>query len=155
MSPSLLMPIALLSSHLKFLRSALPETTFTTLYRRVATRISEHILQRQIQYRGRHRLTLVQGKTIGAECELWVETCQSALSGSSSRARVGAPWLRLLEAGRLVAAEGEVWHKLVNGTFGTTEDGEWETLVENALGLCEIERMEVSQILRTREDCEH
>jgi len=153
LSATLLAPIALLSSHLTFLRSALPHITVTNLYRRIASRLSEHIFNRQILYRGRHRLTVANGKIICAECELWVETCQAALSGMSGRARVEAPWLRLLEGGRLVATDGLVWQKLVDGTFGVGNNAEWEVLVEGAVGICEMGREEVGQVLRTREDC--
>lgn len=147
------MPIALLSSQLSHLRSTLSYITVTNIYRSVASRLSEHIFNRQILYRGRHRLTLAQGKTIRAECELWVETCQIALSGSSNRARVEAPWLRLLEGGRLVAAEGQAWQNVVDGTFGMSSDAQWEALVEGIVGVCEIGREEVRQVLRIREDC--
>ena len=152
-SATLLTPIALLSSHLKFLRSALPPTTATNIYRRIASHLSEHIFNRQILYRGRHRLTVAQGMAICTECELWVETCQAALSGSTARKRVEAPWLRLLEGGRLVATDGLVWQKLVDGTFGSGDNAEWEVLVERTVGICEMGREEVGQILRTREDC--
>jgi len=153
LSVTLLTPIALLSSHLTFLRTALPQITITNLYRRIASRLSEHIFNRQILYRGRQRLTALQGRAIYAECELWVETCQAALSQSSGRARVEAPWLRLLEGGRLIAAEGLVWQKLVDVTFGMGDDVEWEEVVEGAVGICEMKREEVGQVLRTREDC--
>lgn len=147
------MPIALLSSHLTFLRTALPQITVINIYRCIASRLSEHIFNRQILYRGRQRLTVPRGKAIWAECELWVETCQAALSGSCSRARVETPWLRLLEGGRLIAAEGLTWQKLVDVTFGVGDDVEWEEVVEGTVGVCEMKREEVGQVLRTREDC--
>lgn len=153
LSPSLLGPIALLSSHLTFLLSTLPPLTVATLYRRISSRLSEHIFHRQILYRGRHRLSVPQGRMVCAECELWVETCQTVLSGSSSRPRVEAPWLRLLEGGRLVAVQGEAWDKLLNTTFGASSDGDWEELVDGTVGVCEMSREEVRQVLRTREDC--
>lgn len=153
LSATLLAPIALLASHLGFLRSTLPQITVTSLYRRIASRLSDYILNRQILYRGRHRLTIAQGRTVCAECELWVETCQSALAASSGRARIEVPWLRLLEAARLVAVDGEAFQKLVSATFGMNDDVQWESLVEGAVGICEMNREDVGQILRTREDC--
>lgn len=153
LSTTLLGPIALLTSHLAFLRSTLPPLTVATLYRRIASRLSEHIFHRQILYRGRHRLTVPQGRVVCAECELWVETCQSVLAGSSSRPRVEAPWLRLLEGGRLVAVQGEAWVKLLNSTFGMGSESDWEELVDGTVGVCEMNREEVRQVLRTREDC--
>lgn len=154
LSATLLMPIALLSSYLTFLRSALPQITVINLYRRIATRLSEHIFNRLILYHGHYRLTTAQGRVICAECELWVETCRAVLSGPSGRARVEAPWLRLLEGARLVAAEGSVWQKLVDVTFGMGDDVEWEEVMYGALGISEMAREEVMQVLRTREDCE-
>ena len=153
LSVALLTPIALLSSHLTFLRFALPQILVTNLYRRIASRLCEHIFNRQILYRGRHRLTVAQGTAMCAECDLWVETCQTALLGLSGRTRVEAPWLRLLEGGRLVATDGIVWQKLVDGTFGAINDVEWEALMESAVGICEMGREEVGQVLRTRADC--
>ncbi|KAI6133315.1 TIP-1 family-domain-containing protein [Pisolithus croceorrhizus] len=69
--PTLLPSIALLSSHLTYLRSTLPSST--------------HVLQREVLFRpglgrtstGRHAFT---------QCELWVETCQVALNTSHARA---------------------------------------------------------------------
>jgi len=52
-----------------------------------------------------------------------------------------------------VAAEGEAWQKLVDGTFGMGPDTVWEELVEGIVGVCEIGREEVGQVLRSREDC--
>jgi hypothetical protein len=76
-----------------------------------------------------------------------------ALSRSSGRARVEAPWLGLLEGGRLIAAEGLAWEKLVDVTFGMGDDVEWEEVVEGVVGVCEIKREQVAQVLRIREDC--
>jgi hypothetical protein len=53
----------------------------------------------------------------------------------------------------LIAAEGLVWQKLVDVTFGMGDDVEWEEIVEGAVGVCEMKREEVGQVLRTREDC--
>ncbi|KAH7915139.1 TIP-1 family-domain-containing protein [Hygrophoropsis aurantiaca] len=135
--PTLLPPIALLSSHLSFQRSTLPNSLTTALYRRIATRLAEHILQREILYRS--GLTRNQLRTVHAECELWAETCQAALA--TSRARVEAPWSRLLAAGRLLDAEGPL----------SGGDG-WEAGVEGveAGGLGQEE---VRTVLRLRDDC--
>lgn len=126
---------------------------FTTLYRRIATRLAEHILHRQILYRG--QFDLAEGKIICAECELWVETCHTAVRGSlgGGRRRVEAPWFKLLQAGRLVGADGDSWTTLVNATFGTQTNAEWEQVMLETLGLTELVKEDASQILRRRTDC--
>lgn len=153
LSQTLLGPLALLSSHLTFLRTTLPQSMFTTLYRRIATRLAEHILHRQNLYRGQFDLT--EGKIICAECELWVETCHTAVRGSlgGGRRRVEAPWFKLLQAGRLVGADGDSWTTLVNATFGTQTNAEWERVMLETLGLTELAREDAGQILRRRTDC--
>jgi len=153
LATTLLGPIALLSSHLSFLRSTLPQTAVISFYRRIASRLSSHILQRQILYRGHGRISQQQGKAILAETELWVETCQIALA-RAERARVEAPWRSLLQASRLIGAEGKRWHTVVDTTFGVSGDHEWEETMLNTVGFAELSREEVGQILRTRADCE-
>ncbi|KAJ6604224.1 TIP-1 family-domain-containing protein [Mycena vulgaris] len=155
LSQTLLGPISLLSTHLTYLRTTLPQTVMTALYRRIAARLAEHILQRQILYRG--HISSVEGKAIHAECELWVETCQSGLGGalSGGRNRVQAPWLKLLQAGRLVGSEGDSWEKVGNVTFGMQPQEEWEDLMLEVTGACEISREEVQRILKTRDDCHY
>ncbi|RPD81666.1 hypothetical protein L226DRAFT_527933 [Lentinus tigrinus ALCF2SS1-7] len=152
LAQSLLGPLALLSSHIAFLRGTLPRGTVTSLYRRIAARLSTHLLQRQVLYRGRARATLQESKTVLAEAELWVETCRVALK--EERGRVEAPWRPFLQAARLLAAEGDTWVKVVNTTFGMASDGEWEEVMLDTVGLCEFPREEVQGILRRREDCE-
>ncbi|GLB36487.1 putative RINT-1 / TIP-1 family protein [Lyophyllum shimeji] len=152
-SQTLLAPIALLSSHLTFLRATMPQAILTTLYRRIAARLAEHILQRQIIFRG--HFDLREGKNIRAECELWVETCRAALGGGlpGGRARVEAPWTKLLQAASLASAEGDTWAAIVEVTFGTQDDDEWELAMTPAVGALELGREEVARILRRREDC--
>ncbi|KAF8058265.1 TIP-1 family-domain-containing protein [Lyophyllum atratum] len=154
LSQTLLTPITLLSSHLTFLRAIMPQTTLTTLYRQIASRLAEHILQRQIIYRG--HFGLQEGKSIRAECELWVETCRAALGGGlpGGRARVEAPWTKLLQAGSLASAEGDTWAAIVEVTFGTQTDEEWELAMTPAIGSVELGRAEVIRTLRRREDCD-
>ena len=154
LSRTLLAPIGLLSSHLTFIRTTLPQMTVTTVYRRVASRIAEHILQRQILYRG--RFSLREGRSILAECELWVETCHVALAGSLSggRERVDAPWVKLLQAGRLASAEDDVWNALLNATFGTQTGEDWETEMTRIVGSVELGRDEVARVLKRRADCD-
>ncbi|KAG5648249.1 hypothetical protein DXG03_006207 [Asterophora parasitica] len=153
LSQTLLPPIALLSSHLTFLAATMSQTTLATLYRRITSRLSEHILQRQILYRG--NFDLREGRSIRAECELWVETCRIALGGglNGGRARVEVPWTKLLQAASLASAEGDVWAAIVEVTFGTQSNEEWEQAMEQAVGSIELAREEVARTLRRRDDC--
>jgi hypothetical protein len=151
---SLLVPVALLSSHLTFLRTVLSPATLTALYRRITSRLAEYILQRQIKHRG--RFSAREGKLFCAEYELWVASCDTALGGAlgGGRARVEAPWAKLLQVGSLVGAEGGPWSTLLDATFGVQSDDEWEEMLTQMLGSIELEREEVAQLLRRREDCE-
>ena len=154
LSQTLLAPITLLSSHLTFIRTTLPRTTITTVYRRVASRVAEHILQRQILFRG--HFSLHEGRGILAECELWVETCHVALAGSLSggRERIDAPWVKLLQAGRLACAEGDVWGALLDATFEAQTEEEWEREMTRIVGSVELGRDEVVRVLKRRADCD-
>ncbi|KAF8213543.1 TIP-1 family-domain-containing protein [Mycena galopus ATCC 62051] len=152
LSQSLLRPLSLLQHHLTFLAEALPQTVLTALYRRIAARLAEHILQRQIEYRG--HITSLEGRAIHAECELWAETCQTGLRGalSGGRNRVEAPWLKLLQAARLVGLQGEAWDTVRRVTFGTSNQTEWEDLMLELTGASELPREEVQRILNSRDD---
>ncbi|PCH33328.1 hypothetical protein WOLCODRAFT_111625 [Wolfiporia cocos MD-104 SS10] len=150
--PTLVGPLALLSGHLSFLRATLSRTTATSLYRRIAAHLASHILQRQILYRGRGRVSAEEGRAVLAECELWVETCQVALV-HSERARVEAPWRQLIQASRLLGAEGARWQEALDATFGVTGDQEWEDKMLEIAGFADLSRQEVAQILRVRADC--
>ncbi|KAF6766515.1 RINT-1 family protein, partial [Ephemerocybe angulata] len=153
LSQTLLGPIALLSSHLAFLRLTLPLITLTSLYRRIAGRLSEHILQRQILYRG--NFSKHEGTTLQAECELWVETCHTALAGvlGGGRKRVESPWTKLLQAGRLVGADESAWDTITQATFGMESEEDWEKVMMETTGLAEMGREDVSRLLRRRDDC--
>jgi RAD50-interacting protein 1 len=121
------------------------------MYRRIASRLSEHILHREIMYRGRHRITAREGKAIAAECELWVETCQAALASSATRNTIEAPWLKLLQAGRLVGLEGSDLRKALDETFGAHGDEAWEAFLLQLVGVCEFGRDVVGIILNLRD----
>ncbi|KAG6875297.1 hypothetical protein C0992_004387 [Termitomyces sp. T32_za158] len=153
LSQTLLAPIALLSSHLTFLRINMSKAILTNLYRRITSRLADHILHRQILYRGRFNLT--EGKNIHAECELWVGTCRTALGGAlpGGRARIDAPWTKLLQAASLVSFEGDAWTAINSVAFSTQAEDEWDAAMMQTVGLLEMGREEVFQTLRRREDC--
>ncbi|KAG0703168.1 RINT-1 family protein [Suillus ampliporus] len=156
--PSLLPSIALLSAHLTFLRNTLSTAVTTHIYRRIAARISEHILQREVLFRpgltrgqSRTGLSREQARSVQAECELWAETCQAALR--TSRARAEGPWGRLLVAGRLLGARREEVDRAVKEVLGGQGDG-WEDALESAtsLGSGGLGKEEVKTVLRLRDD---
>lgn len=148
LSQTLLAPVTLLSSHLVSLRSTLSERMVTKIYRRIASRLAEHILQREILYRG--HISLREGKAIFVECELWLETCHAALGGS--RNRVDAPWLKLLQAGRLISAEGDSWEKILDLTSTNHGEEAWTAAMVDVVGLNKLGREEVERILRSRDE---
>ncbi|KAG1754984.1 RINT-1 family protein [Suillus paluster] len=156
--PSLLPSIALLSAHLTFLRNTLPTAVTTHIYRRIAARISEHILQREVLFRPgltrgqlRTGLSREQARSVQAECELWAETCQAALR--TSRARAEGPWGRLLVAGRLLGARRQEVDRAVKEVLSGQGDG-WEDALEAAtsLGSGGLGKEEVKTVLRLRDD---
>lgn len=158
-SSTLLPAVALLSSHLAFLRSTLSPSVVTRLYRRTASRISEHILQRQVLFRpgltrgpARSGLTRTQARVVQAECELWAETSQVAMN--TSRARIEKPWSRLLAAGRLLGTDLRQHEKLLGTLLGGKSDG-WEELLDNVteLGCGGLGMDEVKTVLKLRDDC--
>lgn len=153
-SATLLGPIALLSAHLTFLQSTLPQKTVSTAYRRIASRLALHIMQRQVTYRGRTKITAQQGRLALAEFELWAETCRLALARTPAM-RSEAPWRALLQAGRIVAADGDTWKSVVESTFSVRDDQEWEKRMLELVGFSELSREEVGQVIRTRADLDH
>ncbi|KAF5384043.1 hypothetical protein D9757_006987 [Collybiopsis confluens] len=148
LSQTLLRPIAVLSAHLIHMRTLLPQQILTAVYRHVASRLAEHILQRQILYRG--AFSPAEGKIIHAECDVWVQTCLEVLvqTFGGSRNRVEAPWLRLIEAGRLVGIDGEARNRVVDATFGAMNEEGWEDVMLEVMGSNELSREEVERILR-------
>ncbi|KAG2368779.1 TIP-1 family-domain-containing protein [Suillus spraguei] len=156
--PSLLPSIALLSAHLTFLRNTLPTAATTQVYRRIATHISEHILQREVLFRpgltrGQFRTGLAreQARSVHAESELWAETCQAALR--TSRARAEGPWARLLVAGRLLGTSRREVDRAVKEVLGGQGDS-WEDALDavTSLGSGGLGKEEVKTVLRLRDD---
>jgi RAD50-interacting protein 1 len=151
-SQSLLPAVALLSTHLTYLKSTLTsknEGILIGLYRRVAGRLGEHVLQRQLLYRG--GVTAREGQGILRESEVWVETCYRAL-GSMGRQRVQSPWERLCSAARVAASEGEQWDAVQRLLSSADNDEEWEESMAEALGgFGGLTREEVARLIRRRQ----
>jgi RAD50-interacting protein 1 len=150
-STTLLGPIALLSSHLAYLNNVLPSGAVASVYRSVASRLATHLLQRQVLYRGRGRISPDEGKRIAAEAELWVQTCRTALARAPS-ARVEAPWRRFLQAARILGADDGVWRKIVLVTLGGHDDDKWAEAMKESVGVSELEREEVTNVIKARAD---
>lgn len=98
-------------------------------------------------------------RRIKEESEVWVDTCCMVLlaaqdsSNGWTRNRVEAPWLRLIQASRLVCLEGEGREKVGRGVITTLgKDGEeeerWENLMIEVVGCSVLTREEVERILR-------
>lgn len=114
--------------------------------------MNTHILQRAILYRRPHEVTEAERKALQRESELWVETCRLALPGAGERVEV--PWRRLVEAGRVLGADDEVWARILKVTFDDNVGAEeWETRVAELIDGTELSREETRMISRTREDC--
>lgn len=79
-----------------------------------------------------------------------------ALAGSlgGGRERVEAPWAKLLQAGRLASAEGDVWNALLNATFEIQTGDDWEVEITRIIGSVELGRDEVVRVLKRRADCD-
>ena len=150
-SPTLLPALSILSSHLTALRRTLPRANINSIYRRIGSHLDTHILQRAILYRRPREVTDVERKALQREIELWVETCRLALPGAGERVEV--PWRRLVQAGRVLGADGEVWMRILKVSFDDVGLEEWETKMVELMDGVELSREEIRMIARTREDC--
>jgi hypothetical protein len=133
------------------LRRTLPRANINSIYRRIGSHLDTHVLQRAILYRRPREVTDVERKALQREIELWVETCRLALPGG--REHVEVPWRRLVQAGRILGADYEVWTEILEVSFDDVGLEEWETKMMTLMGGVELSREEVRMIARTREDC--
>lgn len=146
-------PVSLLSSYLTYFQSSLSTRVLADLYRKIAGRVSNVILEKMILQRGIGMIGLKEGKAVMTECEVWVETSRAALSGGGGRGvsrLVEAPWRRLVQAGRLLALQGPERDRIKDLTFGTTTDEDWERGILEVMGFSELRRDDAQVVLRTR-----
>ncbi|KAG8885666.1 hypothetical protein FRB97_000109 [Tulasnella sp. 331] len=110
---TLVAPISLLTSCLTFISQSVPETTTTTMYRRIAAAISKTIIQRCIVGRGRHQFSPADGYAFKDECAMWVQAGRVALSGGSTQdnprlaKRVEHPWQELTDVAAIIGLPEE------------------------------------------------
>jgi RAD50-interacting protein 1 len=141
----------MLSAHLSTLRRTLPRASANSVYRRIGSHLNTHILQRAILYRRSHEVTDAERRALQRESELWVETCRLALADAGER--VEAPWRRLVQAGRILGAEDQVWAQILKVSFDDLDKEGWEHKITKLIHGAELSREEVRMIARTREDC--
>jgi RAD50-interacting protein 1 len=150
-SPTLLPALSILSSHLSVLRRTLPRANMSTVYRRIGSHLNAHVLQRAILYRRPREVTDAERRALQRESELWVDTCRLALNDAGDRVEV--PWRRLVQAGRVLGADDEVWAQILKVSFNDLGQEEWEHSLTELIHGTELSREEVRLIARTREDC--
>ncbi len=140
-----------MSSHLTALRRTLPRAHINSIYRSIGSHLNTHILQRAILYRRPREVTDDERKALQREIELWVETCRLAIPGAGQLVEV--PWRRLVQAGRVLGADDEVWMRILKISFDDVGQEDWETRMMELMDGVELSREEIRMIARTREDC--
>ncbi|KAG9127939.1 hypothetical protein FRC07_007177 [Ceratobasidium sp. 392] len=145
---TLVSPLTTLSTHLSVLSKALSPSASAALYRRVASSLASHILQRSVLHFGRGRLTPARGVAFARETALWIEASQMAMPNR----RVEAPWQRLLDGAKLVAIkEGEEFEAAKNVVWKGSEEQFAEFV--GAMGIKNLGREDIQAALRARSDC--
>jgi hypothetical protein len=79
-----------------------------------------------------------------------VETCRIALPDAGERVEV--PWRRLVQAGRILGANDELWEQILRLAFEDLEQ-EWGPRVIELIDGADLSLEEVRMIARTRDDC--
>lgn len=144
-SPALLPGLAVFGQHIQALAQVLPLSTLRGVYKRIAQALCTHILQRALLYRRPGRVPVEQGKRLQGEMALWAETARGALPAG---VRAEAPWAKLVQAGRVVGAEGDAWEgvlRVASGLFGQDK-------MEEYVGGTDLSEEEIGMLVRVRAD---
>jgi RAD50-interacting protein 1 len=89
---------------------------------------------------------------IFAESELWIETCLGSMGAVLGwrRDRVAMPWMKLVEAAKLVSVDEDMARAVRETTFGNSLEDAWRDEIIQMLGSCELTRDEMGRVLRRR-----
>ncbi|KAJ1310280.1 hypothetical protein OPQ81_007020 [Rhizoctonia solani] len=145
---TLVSPLTTLTTHLSLLVRTLPSSTTTSLYRRIASSIASHILQRSVLHFGRGRMVPSRGAVFAREVQLWIEASQMALPNH----RVEAPWQRLLDGAKLVSIPEGAEFEAAKEAIWRASDDQCAEFAE-AIGIRGLNRKEMQDALRARSDC--
>ncbi|CAE6408530.1 unnamed protein product, partial [Rhizoctonia solani] len=116
---TLVSPLTTLTTHISLLVKTLPSSTTASLYRRIASSIASHILQRSVLHFGHGRMIPSRGTVFAREVCLWVEASQMAMPNR----RVEAPWQRLLDGAKLVSIpEGPEFEAAKNAAWRASDE---------------------------------
>ncbi|CED85107.1 ER to golgi transport protein/RAD50-interacting protein 1 [Phaffia rhodozyma] len=169
--PTLIGPLRILSTHLTYLSTRLPPTTLSSIYRRVVSHLTTHLTHRTI-FGGWSKFTCLGGRALRRELDGWIDTSKAALGGKVKRPE--GPWRRLTDIARVLSIpsdEGNDADADADEDDGfaeeiTGKDGERITLsvvkdtlaresdegLRDRLGLVELDKREVIEVLRRRID---
>ncbi|KAG8953229.1 hypothetical protein FRC04_002639 [Tulasnella sp. 424] len=149
---TLVSPVSLLSSEISFLAQTLPTAEVTGMYRRVATSLATHIIQRSVSHRGKAQFTPAEGQAFKDECATLVETCRMALSrgGAALAKRADLPWQSLTDVAAIVGVPETEFDKVVVAAFDR-DDTEFEQAMKE-IGVRALSRIDVQNFLRARAD---
>ncbi|KDN49481.1 hypothetical protein RSAG8_02183, partial [Rhizoctonia solani AG-8 WAC10335] len=145
---TLVSPLTTLSTHLSLLVKTLPSPVTASLYRRIASSIASHILQRSVLHFGRGRMAPSRGVVFAREAHWWVEASQMAMPNR----RVDAPWQRLLDGAKLVSIPEGAEFEAAKDAIWRASDDQCAEFAE-AIGVRSLDRKEMQDALRTRSDC--
>ncbi|EUC67173.1 RINT-1 family protein [Rhizoctonia solani AG-3 Rhs1AP] len=144
---TLVSPLTTLTTHLSLLVKTLPSSATASLYRRIASSIASHILQRSVFHFGRGRMIPSRGVVFAREAHLWVEASQLAMPNR----RVEGPWQRLLDGARLVSIPEGADFEAAKDTIWRASNEQCAEFAE-AIGVRSLDRKEMQDALRARSD---
>ncbi|CUA72365.1 RINT1-like protein [Rhizoctonia solani] len=145
---TLVSPLTTLTTHLSLLVKTLPSSATASIYRRIASSIASHILQRSVLHFGRGRMVPSRGTVFAREAHLWIEASQMAMPNR----RVEAPWQRLLDAAKLVSIPEGIEFEAAKDAVWRASDEQCAEFAE-AIGVRSLDRKEMQDALRARSDC--